>query len=70
MVGNPRRAALFRRARIAQHRHEALDMTPADRLAVARRLIELADAVGADAVEGGSDEPPAYWLSRHRRRTA
>ncbi len=45
-------------------------MTPADRLAVARRLIELADAVGADAVEAGSDEPPAYWLNRHRQRTA
>ena len=63
MIGNAKRVELLRRARAAQRRHDALELSPADRLAIARRLHALASAARPALPDRSTDEPPEQWLS-------
>jgi hypothetical protein len=66
MIGTTRRRALLRRARRLRHREEGLEMTPDQRLAITRRLVELAAAAAPARPERGTDEPAEHWLRRSR----
>jgi hypothetical protein len=57
VVGNTKRLELLRRARAQQRRHDALRLTPQQRLNAARALLDMA-APGPSV----TDETPAHWL--------
>lgn len=63
VVGNSKRTELLRRARRRQRRHDALVLSPGERIAIARRLHELATAARPALAGRTADEPPEQWLS-------
>ena len=63
------RAELFRKARAAQARSDALERSPAERWAIVVELLELARSVSPRPPETklNADEPPELWLELVKR---
>ncbi len=63
MLGNAKRARLLRRLRRQQRRDDALWLSPGERLAICRRLHDVATAAQPVLADRTTDEPPEQWLS-------
>ncbi len=72
MLGNTKRVELLRRLRAQQRLRHARDLTPAERLAIARRIHQLSVEVGTSGRHAGGDEPASIWLAlvAHLRESA